>query len=186
MLIAVSLIFAVLIAVFDQIIKFWILDNLALGQTKDFIIIEGEKVLGLTLHFNDGAVFGSLSGMRILLIILPIVIIAVCLWVMFSKKITKAFPLILMGAIIGGGIGNLIDRIFRGGKVVDYLDVQLFDFAIFNFADCFITVGCILLAVYLLFFDKEIFADDKKEIDPADEISVSSVSVIPVKDDSDE
>lgn len=175
-MVAVSLIFAVLIAVADQIIKVWVLDNLTLGQTKDFIIIEGEKVLGLTLHFNDGAVFGSLSGMRILLIIMPIVIIAICLWAMFKKKITKTFPLMLMGGIIGGGIGNLIDRVFRDGKVVDYLDVQLFDFAIFNFADCFITVGCILFAVYLLFFDDEIFADEHKVIDEADSISVTSIS----------
>lgn len=185
-MVAVSLIFAVLIAVADQIIKVWVLDNLSLGQTKDFIIIEGEKVLGLTLHFNDGAVFGSLSGMRILLIIMPIVIIAVCLWAMFKKKITKPFPLILMGGIIGGGIGNLIDRIFRDGNVVDYLDVQLFDFAIFNFADCFITVGCILLAVYLLFFDDEIFADEHKTIDEADSISVTSISADRISNDSNE
>ncbi|MBQ9695009.1 MAG: signal peptidase II, partial [Oscillospiraceae bacterium] len=55
-------------------------------------------------------------------------------------------------AIIGGGIGNMIDRIFRGGLVVDYLDVQLFEFAVFNFADCFVTVGTIVLMIYILFF----------------------------------
>ena len=54
--------------------------------------------------------------------------------------------------IIGGGVGNMIDRIFHGGAVVDYLDVQLFNFAVFNFADCFVTVGTALLFVYILFF----------------------------------
>ena len=61
--------------------------------------------------------------------------------------------------ILGGAVGNLIDRVFRGGAVVDYLDVQLFQFAIFNFADCFITVGTVLLAVYILFFMDR---DDKR------------------------
>ncbi|MBQ7131535.1 MAG: signal peptidase II [Oscillospiraceae bacterium] len=176
-MIYISLLFAVIIAVADQIIKVWALDNLSVGQTRDFIILDGEKVLGLTLHFNDGAVFGSFSGMRVLLIILPIVMIAFCLWVMFKRKITKPFPILLFGAIIGGGLGNLIDRIFRGGEVVDYLDVQMFDFAIFNFADCFITVGCILMAVYLIFFDKELFPDETAQtIAGADLIDVSSVA----------
>ena len=61
--------------------------------------------------------------------------------------------------IVGGGIGNMIDRVFRGGRVVDYLDVQLFDFAIFNFADCFVTVGTLVLVVYVLFFMER---DDKR------------------------
>ena len=56
--------------------------------------------------------------------------------------------------IISGGLGNIIDRLFRGGRVVDYLDLQLFDFAIFNFADCCVTIGAALLLIYILFFDK--------------------------------
>ena len=46
----------------------------------------------------------------------------------------------------------MIDRIFRDGYVIDYLDLQLFDFAVFNFADCFVTVGTVLLLIYILFF----------------------------------
>lgn len=59
-----------------------------------------------------------------------------------------------MTLIVSGGIGNIIDRIFRGGLVVDYLDVQLFDFAVFNFADCCVTIGAVLLLIYIIFFDK--------------------------------
>lgn len=54
--------------------------------------------------------------------------------------------------ILGGALGNMLDRIFRGGRVVDYLDLQLFDFAIFNLADCFVSVGTVLLMVYIAFF----------------------------------
>ena len=60
--------------------------------------------------------------------------------------------LILM---ISGGIGNLIDRIFRHGHVVDYLDFQLFDFAIFNFADCCVVVGIVMFLIDMLFLEKK-------------------------------
>ena len=53
--------------------------------------------------------------------------------------------------VISGGIGNLIDRI-RIGYVVDYIEVRLFRFAIFNFADICVTVGIVLLLIYILFF----------------------------------
>ena len=52
---------------------------------------------------------------------------------------------------MAGGIGNLIDRIFRGGDVVDYLDIRLFHFAVFNFADCCICIGVFLILLYMLF-----------------------------------
>jgi signal peptidase II len=52
--------------------------------------------------------------------------------------------------IIGGGIGNAIDRIFRGGRVVDFIEVKLFNFAIFNFADMCVVVGTLLLLLYVI------------------------------------
>ena len=57
--------------------------------------------------------------------------------------------------ILGGAVGNMIDRIFRGGAVVDYLDLKLFHFAIFNFADCFVCIGTALLMIYILFFSED-------------------------------
>ena len=57
--------------------------------------------------------------------------------------------------ILGGALGNMIDRIFHGGAVVDYLDLKLFDFAVFNFADCFVSVGTVLLMIYILFFSED-------------------------------
>ena len=60
--------------------------------------------------------------------------------------------------IMGGGLGNLIDRVFRH-FVVDYIEVLFIDFPVFNFADCFITVGEFVLIGYLLW---DIFRDFKK------------------------
>lgn len=67
--------------------------------------------------------------------------------------------------ILAGGIGNLIDRLFRGGSVIDYLDVRLFSFAVFNFADCCVVVGVILFAIYLFFFDGKKKSAEQKEAD---------------------
>ena len=60
--------------------------------------------------------------------------------------------------IAGGGLGNQIDRIFRG-EVIDFLNFQFIDFPIFNVADCFVTVGCLLAGISILFIDKWILSD---------------------------
>ena len=61
-----------------------------------------------------------------------------------------------MLAVISGGVSNLIDRI-RIGYVVDYIEIKLFDFAIFNFADCCVCVGVALMLIYVLFINKDLF-----------------------------
>lgn len=62
---------------------------------------------------------------------------------------------ISVSAVIAGGIANLIDRI-RLGYVVDYLEVRLFNFAIFNFADICVVLGAICLVIYVIFFDSKV------------------------------
>ena len=94
--------------------------------------------------------FGSFSGMTTMLIVVSIVMVLVCGYFLFkygksSKLLTTSLTL-----IIGGGIGNAIDRIFRDGRVVDYIEVKLFNFAIFNFADMCVVVGTILMILYLI------------------------------------
>ena len=70
--------------------------------------------------------------------------------------------------ILAGGVGNLIDRLFRG-YVVDMFDLTLFSYPVFNFADCCVVVGAILGAVYYLFlYDKYDKKDRKHGNDPAD------------------
>ena len=101
--------------------------------------------------------------MRWLLIVFTSLMMVVCLIYLIreyrkSKLLTASLTL-----IIGGGIGNLIDRIFRDGLVVDYLDVKLFHFAVFNFADCCVVVGVVLLAWYLLFGERRQKPAEKQE-----------------------
>ena len=67
--------------------------------------------------------------------------------------------------VIGGGVGNLIDRV-RLGYVVDMLDCTFIEFPVFNVADCFITVGCFALIVYVIFLDRT--EDKKRENTPSE------------------
>ena len=107
----------------------------------------------LTYLENDGAMFGSFSGMRWILVIVTSFLMGFCIYYMIGHRNEKMLVFCLT-LIISGGFGNIIDRLFRGGRVVDYLDLQLFNFAIFNFADCCVTIGAALLLIYIIFFDK--------------------------------
>jgi signal peptidase II len=144
----------------DQLIKIWAVDNLKGQESMDFFNIGDTDILNLTYLENDGAVFGSFAGMRWVLVAVTALLMAFCIFYMVKNRTEKMLVLSLT-LIVSGGLGNIIDRIFRGGIVVDYLDVQLFDFAIFNFADCCVTIGAALLFIYVLFFDKS----DKKTVE---------------------
>lgn len=118
------------------------------------------NVLHITYVLNDGAAFSFMSGQVWLLCGVTSVIMAVLIYLYISKKVTHKLAISSLALIVSGGIGNLIDRFFNGdllfqGKVVDYVDFRLINFAVFNFADCCVVIGTILLVVYLLFFDNE-------------------------------
>lgn len=101
--------------------------------------------------FNDGAAFGMLGGARWFFIVLSVPVMAIIIYILFSKKLGNSrFLGITLGLILGGIIGNLIDRIFLGG-VRDFIYFKSINFAIFNFADTFICVGMVLLVIFILF-----------------------------------
>lgn len=137
----------------DQLIKLWVVDNLKNADSREFLKIGRLDIMHLTYLENDGAVFGSFSGMRWVLVGVTAVLMAFCIFYMIKHRRDKLL-VVCMTLIVSGGLGNIIDRIFRHGIVVDYLDLQLFNFAVFNFADCCVTIGAVLLLVYIVFFDK--------------------------------
>lgn len=105
---------------------------------------------------NYGAGFSILQNQRLILIIVPIiVIIVIAIFLIKNKNISKLEITSLL-FIAGGSIGNLIDRISKG-YVVDFLDFNFSDyhFPSFNVADSFITVGAILLLIYLIFIERK-------------------------------
>ena len=136
----------------DQLIKLWAIDNLKGQPSMEFISIGSHKILNLTYLENSGAVFGSFAGMRWLLLAVTSGLMVFCCWYLIRHK-KEILTLISMTLIISGGIGNIIDRLFRDGKVVDYFDVKFMKFAIFNFADVCVVIGVILLLIQIIFTD---------------------------------
>lgn len=110
--------------------------------------------LNLTYCENTGMSFSLLEGQRVLLIALPLVLIALIEWYIFSGRADTRAKLFSLAAVAGGGLGNLIDRVFSG-YVVDFIDVRIIHFAIFNFADICAVCGGIVFTVLIFLEDKK-------------------------------
>ncbi len=143
-----SLVAAILVVTLDQLSKLWIRANLLQGES-----LPEAGFLRLTHVMNPGFIFG-LPGNQVLLLILPI--LAILLIIPFFFYYLPAhchFSMtglccICLGLILGGAVGNLIDRL-RLGYVTDFIDIRLWDnfhWPAFNFADSSIMVGtCVLI-----------------------------------------
>jgi signal peptidase II len=113
------------------------------------------NVFHLTYVENRGAAFGILQNRQWFFILITFIVLAVVIFYIYNKKDKlNNFLLIALAMIVGGAIGNLIDRMIRG-FVVDFFDFTLINFAVFNIADCFVVVGTILLAIYIIFESKK-------------------------------
>ena len=106
-------------------------------------------MLELRYFLNDGMAFSMLAGKQKLLIAATSLMLLGVLWMLFARKLTP-LERVAWTLVLGGGIGNLIDRIATG-VVVDYINVLFMNFAIFNFADICVCVGVGLLMVWVLF-----------------------------------
>lgn len=117
------------------------------------------QFLYITSHRNKGAAWGILQGqMWFFYVVTSIVVVILVIYIRNLKPEQKIFGSAL-GLMLGGAIGNFIDRIFRK-EVVDFIDIWIFsyDFPIFNIADSALVVGVCLIFVLTLFegkFDKE-------------------------------
>lgn len=169
------------VVIADQITKAIVVANMEVHGAVDFI----PYLLSFYRSENTGMAWGMLSNHRWVFIALSIAALIGFGFLYYRTKKPHWLYTVSMGFILGGGVGNMIDRLFRPGvkvdenAVVDFLKLDftylpafenipvLGNFPIFNVADCFITVGTVLIFVYLLFFDKKqeypLFFDKKKE-----------------------
>ena len=136
---------AVLTAV-DQIIKFFVERDLRPVSEAPFI----EGFIGWHYVRNTGAAFGSFSNSTVLLSVFTAVLLLAGIVALLTGKIRNKFYQVCAVMVIAGGLGNLIDRIFRG-FVVDYIEVQFMDFAVFNFADILVTCGAFMIMGYTVY-----------------------------------
>lgn len=140
------LVLALLVVIIDQVIKYFVIEFLEpVGRVTAI-----PHILDLVYVENTGVAFGMFSNLRWLFVVITAIVIVLFIFLMFKlSKSSKLFS-IASALIIGGGIGNLIDRIYLG-YVVDYLQLSFFS-PVCNFADYCITAGTVLLIIYLLFY----------------------------------
>lgn len=140
--------------IIDQIIKFIINNNINLYDQNTII----DNFFNLTNVRNYGAAWSILTGSRIMLIIVTILIMIGLYYFFIRKEKLKKYEKVIYGFLYGGIIGNLIDRIFRG-YVIDYLEFYIFgyNFPVFNLAD-------ILIVISMFFIIISVIKGDKNEI----------------------
>lgn len=149
----ISLAVIALVTVIDQLLKFAVVQNIELGESIRVIHFGSFDVFDITHVTNKGAAWSMMSGRTWFLVGFPIAVILGGLVYMYFKRSGHKLQLISLALLIGGGIGNLIDRI-RLGEVVDYIKFKPISFPVFNFADICVVIGVILLAVFFIFFDR--------------------------------
>ncbi len=131
----------------DQYTKYYIAANYTLAESHIFI----PKVIDITYVKNSGAAWGMLSDRTWLLISATAVVMLICIALLLKYGTRNKLLFWAMIFVLSGGIGNMIDRIFRGGSVVDFLHFSFWpQFPVFNIADCAIVLGACLLVLYFL------------------------------------
>ena len=139
-----SLLGAAVLVVIDQLIKHWA--TAALLPVGNMDVLPG--IVELRYCLNDGMAFSMLAGKQTLLIGMTSVMLVVVAAMLFTRKMS-VWERISWTLILGGGVGNLIDRVLNG-EVVDYINPLFIDFAVFNFADICVCVGVALWVLVIL------------------------------------
>ena len=129
----------------DQFIKYISITNLKPISSVEII----KNILSFTYVENRGAAFGILQNARWVFIVATIIIIAILIAYYLMQKEKSKLYMFSACLLISGGIANLIDRIFRG-YVVDMIEITFIDYPVFNFADCCVVIGAVLLCIYIL------------------------------------
>lgn len=140
----IIIILSIIFLIIDQITKILVVNSLVPGENIEII----KNIFSIIYTNNTGAAFSILLGKRIFLIVVAILIIGILLYYIKKNKVDGKLNIIAFSLIIGGSLGNLIDRIVRG-YVVDFISIKLgsYNFPIFNVADTLIVVGVFLLLI---------------------------------------
>ena len=160
----ISTVIAVVLIAIDQIVKNWAEEVLTKGE-----IAVIEDVLYFKYAENTGVAFSMFSDSRWMLIGVTSVMLIVVLAFFLSGKVTDKLEQFSLALILAGGVGNLIDRISLG-YVIDFIDVRIINFAIFNIADICICVGAFLLCVAVYISDKKEASEKNAKTSEFDEI----------------
>lgn len=153
MLYALYVLTIVVLVSADQFSKYLIVKNIS--ENIDIVLIK--DFFNITYVRNFGAGFSILQNQTVFLIIATLIAIVIVSYLLIKSTHSEALNRVCYLLIIGGSIGNLIDRLSLG-YVIDFLDFYIFgyDFPVFNLADSFLTIGCILLILSILLENKRV------------------------------
>jgi len=138
---------SIFVILIDQFTKYLMIYNYKLFINKDFLLFRLDYVK------NYGAAFNIFSGSRIFLSFISIIFSILLIYLILKKNNLNQFELIAYSFILGGTIGNGIDRILKG-FVIDFINLNIINFPVFNIADISINVGFIFL-LYRIFKNKQ-------------------------------
>lgn len=155
----ISLAAAAVLVGIDQLTKWLVATYVKPQHTVNLLSIGEKEWINLTYQENTGAAFSILRDKQLFLIILTSIIILGVIILLLTKRIKKTSYIWSFSLILAGGIGNLIDRIIHN-YVIDFIDVRIIKFAVFNFADICAVVGTSLL---IIFYIIEEVKDSKKK-----------------------
>lgn len=153
----------------DQLLKGWVVSHLEVGQSAPLL----PGLVRLTRLHNTGAAWGSFSGRTGLLTAVTAVLLCAVVWLVVKRIVRHPVGLTAATLILGGGLGNMIDRL-RLGYVVDMFDLEFMSYPIFNLADCFVVIGGVLGAVYYLWLYEKY--DAKRGKEPTDDPGAGTVN----------
>jgi len=137
-------IIALIVVILDQITKFLITSNLVINEQISVI----EDLLYITYVKNYGAAWSIISGNRLFLIFASVFAIVLIVFYIIKEKRNDTIELIAFGMLVGGALGNLIDRVIHG-FVIDFIKVIIIDYhyPVFNVSDIFIVIGALIFII---------------------------------------
>ena len=138
---------SIFIILIDQLTKYLMSYNKKLFINKDYLLFKLDFVK------NYGAAFNIFSGSRIFLSLISIIFTILLIYLIFRKNTLNTFDLYAYSFILGGTMGNGIDRLYKG-FVVDFINLNIINFPVFNIADISINIGFIFL-LYRIFKNKQ-------------------------------
>ncbi len=138
---------AVVMIIIDQWTKYLVIENMTIGESIPII----DNIFYFTSHRNPGAAWGILQGQMWFFYIITLIVVGIIVYYIERYAKTNRLLGISLGLVLGGAIGNLIDRV-RFQEVVDFVDVYIFsyDYPIFNVADSSLVIGVILIGIITL------------------------------------
>lgn len=145
----------ILIVAFDQFTKFLAQKFLSASDPVSFI----KGVVQFNYAENSGMAFSLFGGARWIFVVVTVLVCGAAMWYMFSDRCKPLWLYWSIGVTVAGGFGNLIDRALYG-FVKDFIEPVFMNFAIFNIADCAVTLGAVSLLSYLVL---DMFKKEKKD-----------------------